>query len=97
MFAPGKPAQRLPDIVERGVALGLLDQAGTGDRTSVDHRIERLVVRRKSDGVEGFAARFDADRGADAEQRGAARADAIARPIVDEVYEIMGMIRSRQI
>ena len=27
---------------------------------------------------------------------GAARADAIARPIVDEVYEIMGMIRSRQ-
>lgn len=28
---------------------------------------------------------------------GAARADAIARPIVDDVYEIMGMIRSRHI
>ncbi len=28
---------------------------------------------------------------------GAARADAIARPIVDQVYDIVGMIRSRQI
>ena len=28
---------------------------------------------------------------------GAARADAIARPIMDEVYDIVGMIRSRQI
>ncbi|MDP4893543.1 MAG: tryptophan--tRNA ligase, partial [Cypionkella sp.] len=28
---------------------------------------------------------------------GAARANAIARPIVDEVYDIIGMIRSRQI
>ncbi len=28
---------------------------------------------------------------------GAARADAIARPIVDQVYDILGMIRSRQI
>jgi tryptophanyl-tRNA synthetase len=27
--------------------------------------------------------------------QGAARADAIARPIVDEVYDIVGMIRSR--
>lgn len=29
--------------------------------------------------------------------QGAARADAIARPIVDQVYDIVGMIRSRQI
>jgi len=29
--------------------------------------------------------------------QGAARADAIARPIVDQVYDIIGMIRSRQI
>jgi tryptophanyl-tRNA synthetase len=28
---------------------------------------------------------------------GAARADAIARPIVDQVYDIIGMIRSRQV
>jgi tryptophanyl-tRNA synthetase len=27
---------------------------------------------------------------------GAARADAIARPIVDQVYDIIGMIRSRR-
>ena len=29
--------------------------------------------------------------------QGAARADAIARPIVDQVYDIIGMIRSRQV
>ena len=29
--------------------------------------------------------------------QGAARADAIARPIVDQVYDIVGMIRSRQV
>ena len=28
---------------------------------------------------------------------GATRADAIARPIVDQVYDIIGMIRSRQV
>jgi tryptophanyl-tRNA synthetase len=28
---------------------------------------------------------------------GAVRADAIARPIVDQVYDIIGMIRSRQV
>ena len=28
---------------------------------------------------------------------GAARADAIARPILDQVYDIVGMIRSRQV
>ncbi|MFN3605616.1 MAG: tryptophan--tRNA ligase, partial [Cypionkella sp.] len=27
--------------------------------------------------------------------QGAAKADAIARPIVDQVYDIVGMIRSR--
>jgi len=29
--------------------------------------------------------------------KGAAQADAIARPIVDQVYDIIGMIRSRQV
>jgi tryptophanyl-tRNA synthetase len=28
---------------------------------------------------------------------GAARADAIARPILNDVYDIVGMIRSRQV
>ena len=28
---------------------------------------------------------------------GSARAEAIARPILDEVYDIVGMVRSRQV
>ena len=53
--APGKPAQRLPDIVECGVALGLVDQAGAGDRTGIDHRVEGMVFGVEADRVEGIA------------------------------------------
>ena len=60
-LAPGKPAERLADIVEGAVALGLMDQAGAGDRAGIDHRIEGMVVGIEPDRVEGIARRLDAD------------------------------------
>ena len=56
-----EPAQRLPDIFERGVALGLVDQAGAGDRAGIDHGIEGVVLGVEADRVEGIARGFDAD------------------------------------
>ena len=64
-IAPGKPAQRLPDIFECGVALGLVDQAGAGDRAGIDHRVEGVVFGVEADRVEGIARRFDADHAFD--------------------------------
>ena len=64
-IAPGKPPQRLPDIVECGVALGLVDQAGAGDRAGIDHRVEGVVFGVEADRVEGIARRFDADHAFD--------------------------------
>ena len=64
-LAPGKPAQRLPDIFERVVALGLVDQPGTGNRAGIDHRIERVVLGIEPDRVEGIARWLDADRAFD--------------------------------
>ena len=60
-LAPGKPAQRLPDIVECDVALGLMDQAGAGDRAGIDHRVEGVVFGVETNRVEGIARRLDAD------------------------------------
>ena len=59
--ASGKPAERLADIFERAVALGLADQAAAGDRAGVDHRVEGMVVGIEPDRIEGVAGRFDAD------------------------------------
>ena len=39
-----------------------MDQAGTGDRAGIDHRIERPVVVGQPDRIERLAARLDADR-----------------------------------
>jgi hypothetical protein len=61
-FAPGKPAERLTDIVEGAVALGFMDQAGTGDRAGVDHRIEGMVFGIEADRIKGIARWLDADR-----------------------------------
>ena len=54
-LAPGKPPQRLPDIFERAVALGLVDESGAGDRASIHHRIERVILGIEADRVEGIA------------------------------------------
>ena len=62
--------------LEGAVALGLVDQAGAGDRAGIDHRIERPVVGVEPDRVEGVAARLDADHGLDA--LGAERSSASA-------------------
>jgi hypothetical protein len=54
-FAPGKAAERLADTVERGVALGLLVQTGTGDRAGIDHWIEGMIIGIEPDRIEGIA------------------------------------------
>jgi hypothetical protein len=64
-LAPGEAAERPTDIVEGAVALGLADQRGAGDRTGVDHRIERMVVGIEPDRIEGIARGLDADRAFD--------------------------------
>ncbi len=61
-FAPGKAAERLADIFERVIALGLADQPGAGDRAGIDHGIEGMIVGIEPDRIEGIARRFDADR-----------------------------------
>ena len=70
-LAPGKPSERLPDIVERAVAFGFVDQPGAGDRARIHHRIERVVLGIEADRIEGIARGFDADRAFD--PRGAQR------------------------
>ena len=60
-FAPGKPAERMADIFEGAVALGLVDQPGAGDGAGVDHRIEGMVVGIEADRIEGIAGRLNAD------------------------------------
>ena len=60
-IAPGKPPQRLTDILERGVALGLVDQAGAGDRAGIDHGVEGVVFGVEADRIEGIARWLDAD------------------------------------
>ena len=62
-LAPGKAAELVADALERGRALGLMDQPGAGDRAGIDHRVERPVVVGQPDRVERLAARLDADRG----------------------------------
>ena len=61
-FTSGEAAERLPDIVEGIAALGLVEQAGAGDRTGVDHRIEGMVFGIEPDRIEGIAGWLDADR-----------------------------------
>src|SRR6202007_340658 len=72
-LAPGKAAERLPDIVEGAVAFGLADQPGHGNRAGIDHRVEGLILTTEPDRVEGITRRLDADRAFDA--RGAKRVE----------------------
>ncbi len=60
-LASGKPAERLADVFEGAVALGLADQARAGDRAGVDHRIEGMVVGIEPDRIEGGAGGLDAN------------------------------------
>ncbi len=60
-LAAGEAAERLADIVEGAVALGVVDQPGAGDRAGIDHRVERMVVGIEADRIEGVARRLDAD------------------------------------
>ncbi len=60
-IAASKAAQRLPDALEGSRAFDLVNQTGAGNRAGIHHRIERLVVRREADRVEGFAARLNTD------------------------------------
>ena len=59
--ATGEAAQRVADGLEGIGAPGLQDEAATGDRTGIDHRIERMVVGIEPDRVEGVSRRLDAD------------------------------------
>ncbi len=60
-IASGKPPERLPDVFECGVALGLVDQAGAGDRAGIHHRIEGMILGVEADRVEGIARWLDAN------------------------------------
>src|SRR6516162_4079230 len=60
--APPEAAKRLADMLERGIALGLADQAGAGNRAGIDHRIERMVFGIEPDGIKGIAGGLDPDR-----------------------------------
>jgi hypothetical protein len=60
-LAPGKLAELLADAFERVSTVDLMDQAGTGDRAGIDHRVERPVVVGQADRIERLAARLDAD------------------------------------
>jgi hypothetical protein len=61
-IASGEPAKGLTDVFECAVTLGLMDQAGAGDRTGIDHRIERMIVGIEPDRIERVARGFDTDR-----------------------------------
>ena len=60
-LAPGKLAELLADAFERVSTVDLMDQAGTGDRAGIDHRVERPVVVGQPDRIERLATRLDAD------------------------------------
>ena len=60
-FAPGELAELLRGYVRTRGAVDLMDQAGTGDRAGIDHRVERPVVVGQPDRIERLAARLDAD------------------------------------
>ena len=51
--------------LEGAVGVAFADQPDAGDGAGIDHRIEGPVVRAQADGVEGIAARLDADDGLD--------------------------------
>ncbi len=65
-LASGEAAQRVEHAIEGAAALGVVDQARAGNRSGVDHRIERPIVGVEADRIERFTARLDADLGFDA-------------------------------
>ena len=60
-LAAGEIRERLLDRLESAIALLFDDEARAGDRASIDHRVEGLVLAVQADRVESFAARLDAD------------------------------------
>jgi len=52
--APGKAAERKPDLLERPFALAGMDQPGARDRAGIHHRVEWMVLRIEPDRVKGI-------------------------------------------
>ncbi len=69
----------MQDALKGAVTLRVADEARTGDRAGIDHRIERQVGGVQPNRVEGIAARLDTDRRFDS-----FRADRLERQREDE-------------
>src|SRR5262249_26965512 len=61
----GKSAERFQNAAECVLPFGIVDQAGTGYRAGIGHRIEGTIVGTQTDRIEDISARLDANEAFD--------------------------------